>query len=388
MEKFRTKSTSSSSALGSDIILRETDTVRLVFRPMIVDNVHDSRAAINGTFVYQRKGRKEAWIDVPRAGLNTLKKGEEYHLTLHAEEVLRLHEELGALYKLYREEGVPQGNREYLRLSGNLTDLARLNPHDLDQFLSANKTAGAELISRLLKWASEVDDVKALVDRLSDLGIESLKKLNIAVGVSSLKAALGLWQGNRDHQSEEFWQKNLAASSFVLEQVYAWPVTIIAGKAYVGGKNIFNANGNIADFLTRNGLTGNAALIEIKTPATKLLGREYRTGIYNVSGELSGAVLQVLTYKNSLLQDYHTLTRGQGNLFDAFDPGCAVIIGDAAGELQAQDQRRSFELFRSQFPGVRIITFDELFAKTEKLLNVLEATDKTAAKMAKPKQPF
>lgn len=388
MDKFHTKSTSSSSAVGSDIVLRETDKVRLLFRPMIVDNVHDSNAAINGTFVYQRKGIKDAWVDVPRVGLNTLKKGEEYHLTLHAEEVLRLHEELGALYKLHKREGVPQGNREYMGLSGNLTDLAGLNPDDLNQFLQVNKALGAKLVSRILKWATEAEDVQALVDRLSGLGIESLKTLNIAVGVSSLKAALELWQENRKNQSEEFWQKSLTFNSFVLEQAYAWPVTVIAEKAYVGGKNIFNAKGNIADFLVKNRLTGSAALIEIKTPTTKLLGREYRTGIYNVSGELSGAVLQVLTYKNSLLQDYHNLTRGQGNLFDAFDPGCAVIIGDAADELQEQEHRRSFELFRSQFPGVQIITFDELFAKTEKLINILESTDEAEVKGAKPRRPF
>ena len=375
MDKIKVKSTSRSSASVSDITLRESEAVRLVFRPMILDNIHNANAALNGKFVYQRKGRRDSWLDAEKVSLNTLKKGEGYELALHAEELLKLYQELGSLYDLHKQEGVPQGNREYFRPGENLADLASLNPEKLAQFLRANQELGSELVSRLLEWATEAKDVQALIERLSGLGIESLKKLNIAVGVNSLKSALELWGANKDNEVEEFWQKNLASNSFILEQAYAWPMSVVGGKAYVGGKTVFNTKGNIVDFLVKNGMTGSAALIEIKTPKTRLLGGAYRAGVYNVSGELSGAVLQVLSYKNSLLQDYLSLTRGQGNLFDAFDPGCAVIIGNASSELKEQDQRRSFELFRGQLPGVQIITFDELFAKIEKLVDVLEASD-------------
>ena len=203
-----------------------------------------------------------------------------------------------------------------------------------------------------------------------------------------MKAALEMWKANEGNPSEEFWQRELTYNSFVLEQVYAWPLTIVKGKAYVGGKSVMNTGGGIVDFLVKNGMTGSAALIEIKTPATSLLGRAYRQGVYNVSEELSGAALQVLSYKNDLLQNYHALTHGQGNLFDAFDPSCAVIIGNTSRELLGQEQRRSFELFRSQLSGIHIITFDELFLKTEKLIQVLESASDEAPLKVKSGNPF
>ncbi len=388
MTNIRVKSTSASSAMVSAIVLRETETIRLLFRPLIIDNVHDERAAVKGRFVYQKKGRTGTWEDVERTSLRNLKKGEEYQLELHSDELLKLYGEVGALYDLHAREGVPRGDLRYLRLGEELSQLAQMETQQLSEYLRVNQALGSKLISQLLTWATEVEDVQTLVERLSELGIETIKKLNIAAGVGTLKAALEMWKENAGNPSEEFWQRELTSNSFVLEQVYAWPLTIVKGKAYVGGKTIMNVGGGIVDFLVKNGMTGSAALIEIKTPATSLLGREYRQGVYNVSEELSGATLQVLSYKNDLLQNYHALTHGQDNLFDAFDPGCSVIIGNASKELMEQEQRRSFELFRSQFSGLHIITFDELFLKTEKLIQVLESASDKEPVEAKSKRPF
>ena len=134
-----------------------------------------------------------------------------------------------------------------------------------------------------------------------------------------------------------------------------------------------NTGGNVVDFLMKSSVTRNAALIEIKTPVTLLLAREYRDGVFTPSHDLSGSVMQVLNYKHSLQQEYRTITQGQQELFDSFDPRCAVVLGNASQELHDDDRRMSFELFRAQFPGVSIITFDELFSRTEQLVHLLES---------------
>ena len=125
-------------------------------------------------------------------------------------------------------------------------------------------------------------------------------------------------------------------------------------------------------------ITRNAALVEIKTPATHLLGREYRAGIFTPSEELSGAVMQVLAYKHSLERDYLTITAGEFGLFESFDPPCVVIVGNAGRELSTPKRRQSFELLRGQHHGVRVVTFDELFGKTEQLIEVLESSQDEA----------
>jgi hypothetical protein len=48
-----------------------------------------------------------------------------------------------------------------------------------------------------------------------------------------------------------------------------------------------------------------------------------------------------------------------------------VLMGNYARELDSSEKRRSFELYRSSLNGVSIITYDELFTRLEKILDVL-----------------
>jgi Domain of unknown function (DUF4263) len=159
---------------------------------------------------------------------------------------------------------------------------------------------------------------------------------------------------------------------FVLSQVFAVPVIVLKGKAYVGGKSIKNTGGNIVDFLLAHKLTGNAALVEIKTPATPLLGSEYRTGIFSISEELVGAVMQVLDYKDSLAKEYNSLLANTEDRFYAFEPSCLVIAGNLEGANLNKEQCKSIELYRNSLVHVKIITYDELFSKVAILIELLE----------------
>lgn len=205
-----------------------------------------------------------------------------------------------------------------------------------------------------------------------------MRKINSITGVQTLKGVLELWQKESSNENEEFWQETLTTNSFVLEQVFSWPCTILNSKAYVGGKNIFNKKGNIVDFLMKNSLTNNVALIEIKTPQSLLLSNKYRQ-VYNVSSELSGSVLQVANYKHSLGRSYNELTGGQGNLFQSFNPKCVIVIGNTNQFEHDTDKQKSFELFRNQLVDVQVITYDELFCKIENLVKALEScSEKTS----------
>lgn len=372
MDKFTVKSTSSVSAKCNDMPLRETSSTRLVFRPMLIENKGNPEAGVKGSFVFQRKKPSETWEDADAAPLSSLKSGEGYKIELHTAELLQLFQELRDLYALKKEAGIPGGTSTFVRATLQLQQLANLSKQDLGKFLAANAAVGSTLLSSMLEWAISLDEPTPLVEQLVGLGSDALQKLNVAVGLQSLKKALEIWTSNSENFDEEFWQKSLAQYSFVLEQVFAWPTTVVKGKAYVGGKDITNTGGNIVDFLVKNQLTQNAALIEIKPPTTKLLGPEYRAGINNLSSELSGSVMQVLDYKHSLQEQYLNISHGQPDLFDSFNPQCAVIIGNAAAELSSPSKRKSFELFRHQLPGVSIFTYDELFAKTEQLIHLLE----------------
>lgn len=372
MEEITTKSTSRVTAQASDIAIRETAITRLIFRPIIIDNPNDRNASIKGNFLFQRKSQNEQWDDFETIPLSSLKIGEGYKLELKSAELLNLINELKPLYDLHHEGGVPKGQQKFIRTTPQLEQLANLTSDELSSLLSANTTIGTSLLVKLLSWALNLKDPTLLINHLVKLNPTSLGKLNAAIGLQSLKNALSVWEKNANNPNEEFWQASLTEHSFVLEQAFSWPVSIVKGKAYLGGKSIHNTGGNIVDFLMRNRLTQSAALIEIKTPSTQLLGGAYRN-VYNTSNDLSGSIMQTLNYKHSLQENFASLTNGQDNLFDSFNPQCAVIIGNAEAELNNKSKTKSFELFRHQFPGLVVITFDELFNKTRQLINLLES---------------
>lgn len=190
--------------------------------------------------------------------------------------------------------------------------------------------------------------------------------------INNLKNVLKVWQDNKDNSNENFWQKTFWENQIVLSQVFSFPVLILEGTAYVGGKNIENEGGNLVDFLLENNLSENTVLVEIKTPKTSLLGSLYRGGVHNISSEITGALLQVSSYKDSLIKDYHRLKSESIKSFYAFNPQCLVIAGTWQDEIVNQDQKKSFELFRNGLKDVQIITYDELFRKIEILIDLLE----------------
>jgi hypothetical protein len=192
-------------------------------------------------------------------------------------------------------------------------------------------------------------------------------------GAGVLRRVLEIWEKNQDNPSEEFWQSLFDQYPFIVSQVLAYPIVVVEDKAYVGGKTIADAGGHIVDFLLAHQLTRNVALLELKTPTTKLLrGTPYRGGVYGPSGDLTGATSQVATQRDSLLRSPELLAAHPEELA-AFNSQGIVIIGRTT-ELDDESRRRSFELYRSHLAGITIITFDELFENIRGLLATVEGS--------------
>jgi hypothetical protein len=90
-----------------------------------------------------------------------------------------------------------------------------------------------------------------------------------------LERTLDEWRRERGNSSEEFWQRMFAGRPELLAAAAHGRAFTLNSKCYVGGKALTNRGGNVLDFLAQHG--GDVVLIEIKTPAAKLLGAEYRT---------------------------------------------------------------------------------------------------------------
>ncbi|GAB3880731.1 hypothetical protein GCM10027612_08760 [Microbispora bryophytorum subsp. camponoti] len=191
-----------------------------------------------------------------------------------------------------------------------------------------------------------------------------------SAGLETLEKVLKIWQDERSNKSENFWQETLTDNSLVLSQVFHAPLVLSEGQAYIGGKRLDGTGGKEVDFLLTNAVLGTGVIIEIKTPASRLLGTRYREDVYGPSAELSGAIAQALRYRETLTRHYKDL-RAEDPRWESVDPLCAVIAGDATKQLDSRAKRESFELYRRSLKNVEILTYDELFAKVEHLVSAM-----------------
>lgn len=184
---------------------------------------------------------------------------------------------------------------------------------------------------------------------------------------------LRTWDANKLNDDEGFWQITLRENVYAISQVFAVPLVFIKDSAYVGGMNIDRQDAKLVDYLFSQESSREAVLVEIKTPATKLLGPEYR-GTYRPSTELAGALMQALDYRRSLSKNLSGLLGGTEYKLQAFAPKCVVIIGNGSVELDSESKREAFEMFRTNSREVEIVTYDELFRKLEVLASLFSLT--------------
>jgi hypothetical protein len=189
---------------------------------------------------------------------------------------------------------------------------------------------------------------------------------------------LKIWYSNQANDNEAFWQQTLSENAFTISQIFSIPIAIIEEKAYVGGTQISGGKGKFVDYLLQNEISGEAAIVEIKTPKKKLLSRRYRN-VVNVSAELSGGILQVSDYRQSLIKSLRDIKDAHESLA-AFSPRMILIIGNYSQQLTDNDKKNSFELYRRSLRDLEIITFDELFRKVETLAQLFGLTAKKKSK--------
>lgn len=133
--------------------------------------------------------------------------------------------------------------------------------------------------------------------------------------------------------------------------------------------------GRIAAFVLINTLTSSAVVVEIKTPAARLVGPVYRGArsaeIHAPHAELSGAIAQLQAQMESAVTDLPLLaqtTRGWPSI-DTSNIRGAVIMGQL-GPLD-ETQRQSFMRYRAGLQRIEVLTFDEVHGRLRGLLDML-----------------
>ncbi|MBK5215069.1 MAG: DUF4263 domain-containing protein [Flavobacteriaceae bacterium] len=236
--------------------------------------------------------------------------------------------------------------------------------HSIEEFSKSDKRAILDLFDKL----SLTNDF---------LSVESLAKTKEIVDSKYIQGVLKKYRElmilvTDGDSLEKRWQEFLKTDSWIFSSIFAQPVILYKDEAYVGGKNIDNKNGKFNDFLIKNSLSDNVSFLEIKTHKTKLLENNAYRGedVYSATKDLTGCIAQVLNQRDNFQKEfYQTKVKSKGG-FETFNSKCVVLIGSIK-DLN-DNQKYSFELFRSNSRDVEIITFDELQTKIESLQTLMK----------------
>lgn len=173
-------------------------------------------------------------------------------------------------------------------------------------------------------------------------------------------------------KGEASWQTFFQTYPFALKLAFGYPIVALGDQVSVGGGRFDGKGEKITDFTASAALSGNLALVEIKTPDTKLLGAvEYRDSVYAPSRELSGSVNQVLDQRYRLQTEFATRRmNSRAWELEVYAVHCLVIIGR---NPTTDDEKKSFELFRRDLRYVTVLTFDEMLLKLKTILDFLRS---------------
>jgi len=217
------------------------------------------------------------------------------------------------------------------------------------------------------------------VKAIADTNPEKLASLQSEIDLVNLEALIKRYEKMlTTRYGEKDWQDFLNTNPFILGLAFGHPIIKVQEQASVGGRKLSGRGEKLADFLVKNSMTNNTAIVEIKTPYTKLLNdRPYRDGVFTPSALLSGSINQALDQKYKLEHEItHIKENSQIHDIRSYSVHCCLIVGTMPND---EDQRKSFELFRRNSKDVEIITFDELLQKLKNLNDFLSGSQTEGA---------
>ncbi len=366
------ESTSRNTAHATPIEIENTEMIRFRFVPTLIDNAKNPTLCVSGDIVFEKKKKRDK--EYPTENIDISKRdvkiGDSLRLHLDTESTYNLYIGLKNLYELKQEIGSTElGTSRYRRVDSALAAITRKLKDDPSAISLLSTDGNFDFVKTLLRTLSTSESVEKLKEILESIDAENLNNISTCARIAQLEEAIRLFDENINAgRDEEFWQKVVFEKhQWILAQIFSLPCTLFQSKAYVGGKGIDNAGGNVADFVYKNGLTRNAAIVEIKRPDTPIIKDTYRQ-TYSFTSHFSGAINQVLNYRDSLAREINSLANGQLN---AYSPTCVVVIGRACEFGQDSKKIAAFENYRAILSNVIIITYDELLAKMMELHKIM-----------------
>ena len=230
-----------------------------------------------------------------------------------------------------------------------------------------------DVFSEVVRSEITKEDIVALGYRKKQLG--TFRKLLIdreyfdqAKQTTDARTDEALWQ--------TFFERNQWVFGYGLSYFYVTGFENRKLEQVVEGHDLINRGKRADGLMKTRGIINALCFVEIKTHETKLLeGSAYRPGCWAPSKELAGAVAQVQGTVAAAMHNLYGFLRPTdkegaptGEEVFNFRPRAFIVAGSLAQFMTEQgvneEQLRSFELYRTSISGIDIITFDELYERS------------------------
>lgn len=279
--------------------------------------------------------------------------------------------------------------KDAIRLSEFLRSVMLMEPDGADTGIRIDEETIAELLNspdsaervyarqapalrNLIKEDSHAKDVVALAGRR-----ESLTRFQRMLSDDEFFDSLVA----ENKGKEAVWQEFFEANPWVLgiglgSQLFtSWSKEKL--EQVVAGHSIASDGKRVDALMRTSGLIQSMVFAEIKHHRTDLLKTEYRPGVWPVSRELAGGISQAQTTVHQAVATVgEELARRDESGFKTRDltyllrPRSFLIIGMLSEFVNDSDEHhpekvRSFELARRHLQEPEVITFDELLARAE-----------------------
>jgi hypothetical protein len=364
MNSYKTKSTSRNSArLEEPLIIEENTTTRKVLIIDLNDMKKDVSETLSITIVHQRKKKNDEWEEVESINLNSLKGGEGVKLNLNSKNTRKIYDELTKLYAYVDKEGVKYGTKVFSVVnSDEIINIPNDRKTFIEKLLAENH--GEEV------WDELISSNPNLATKLSLARIQTNRSIALKTFGEKLES---------NYSDESFWQVFFSENDWIFGYGLNYQfLHLLKEQPDYGGRTYKGTGSQKGDYLMRTTADSKfTVLIEIKTPATKLLSyvaseprqvKNPRNDVWLLSSDLLGAISQIQvncrTWSIDSQSSDNTRLLEKENTFTV-EPKGILIIGNTKELLGDESIASCFESFRRNINNPEIITFDELYKRAE-----------------------
>lgn len=372
--------------LADPIVIEETGTTRKVLIVDLNDRKKDIGETVGITIVHQRKKGNSEWENVKSISLSSLKGGDGVKLNLDSKTTRIVYEELTKLYALVDKEGVKYGIKDFTVAKA-------------DELIKVSKDRKT-LIERLLAE----DHADEVWQELVSLNPDLATRLSLARVQTNRAKALEVFKANleSENSSEAFWQTFFAENDWIFGYGLNYQfLHLLSSQPIYGGSNYTGAGNQKGDFLMHSKAAAKfTVLVEIKTPATKLLSydkseprkvKNPRNDVWLLSSDLLGAIAQIQVNTRTWAidsQKAENVRPLENNDIYTIEPKGILIIGNTK-ELSGNESIIScFESYRRNTTNPEIITFDELYERAKFIVNNKSQTETIETSALNDDLPF